>query len=72
MSFFDKVKDAFGMNDDADTVVTDTDTDRLGTDDVVNRPAGPDYGAEETIDREFVVGLDREEMTGTAEHDTGA
>lgn len=48
-----------------------TDADLDATDDVPNRPAGPDYGAGDTIDSEFGVGLDREEMTGTGEDNTG-
>ncbi len=37
-----------------------------------NRPAGPDYAAdEEVLPGEFGAGLDGEEMTGTGEHDTG-
>jgi hypothetical protein len=32
-------------------------------DDVVNRPAGPDYAAEKTIRSDFDVGLDAESRT---------
>ena len=46
-SLIDKVRNAFGRDADDDTST------------VVNRPAGPDYAAEETIDADFSAGLTR-------------
>jgi hypothetical protein len=50
-SLIDRVRNAFGR---------DTDDDRST---VVNRPAGPDYAAEETIDADFSAGLARADTT---------
>jgi hypothetical protein len=50
-SLIDKVKNAFGRDTDDDA----------GT--VVNRPAGPDYAAEEPIDADFSAGLARADTT---------
>lgn len=49
-SLIDKVRNAFGRTDDDATAV-------------VNRPAGPDYAAEETIDADFSAGLARADTT---------
>jgi hypothetical protein len=46
-SLIDRVRHAFGRDADDDP------------DEVVNRPAGPDYAAEETIDSDFSGGLTR-------------
>jgi len=53
----------------AGVVVGGTDAHELGGD--VNRPAGPDYGADDTAGPELGVGLDREGTAGTGEHNTG-
>ena len=50
-SLIDKVRNAFGR---------DTEDERNK---VVNRPAGPDYAAEETIDADFSAGLGRADTT---------
>lgn len=50
-SLVDRVRHAFGRG-------TDDDADK-----VVNRPAGPDYAAEETIDTDFSAGLARADTT---------
>jgi hypothetical protein len=50
-SLIDRVRNAFGR---------DTDDDRST---VVNRPGGPDYAAEETIDADFSAGLARADTT---------
>lgn len=84
-SLMDKIKGALGMGDDARdepeemhahtagaSVVTDADYDEstnLGG--TGNRPAGPDFAAEETVPGEFGAGLDAEEMAGTGESNTG-
>jgi hypothetical protein len=51
-SLIDRVRNAFGR---------DADDDEPNT--VVNRPAGPDYAAEETIDDDFSAGLARADTT---------
>ena len=83
-SFMDKVKDALGMGDRDDDVYTDdsdqqtagagvvvggADADELGGD--VNRPAGPDFGADERTGPELGIGLDEEGTAGTGEYNTG-
>lgn len=50
-SLMDKVRNAFGRDTHDDTST------------VVNRPAGPDYAAEETIDADFSAGLARADTT---------
>jgi hypothetical protein len=50
-SLVDRVRHAFGRD-------TDDDADK-----VVNRPAGPDYAAEETIGTDFSAGLARADTT---------
>jgi hypothetical protein len=55
-SLIDRVRNAFGQ--DADDVA-----DRDDATTVVNRPAGPDYAAEETIDTDFSAGLARADTT---------
>ncbi|HJP71179.1 MAG TPA: hypothetical protein VJ975_05625 [Candidatus Limnocylindria bacterium] len=50
-SLIDRVRHAFGRDADDDA------------DKVVNRPAGPDYAAEEPIDTDFSAGLARADTT---------
>ena len=55
-SLIDRVRNAFGRDADEDADHDDANT-------VVNRPAGPDYAAEETIDTDFSAGLTRADTT---------